>query len=47
MFRERKNEQPESDAFLPHEQVQNAKKECGTAVPSAANSKSKNVWQQR
>jgi hypothetical protein len=43
MFRERKSEQHRSHAFLPHEQVQNAKIECGTAVSSAANSKSNSL----
>jgi hypothetical protein len=37
---ERKSKQPKSHAFLPYEKVQNAKIECGTAVSSAANSKS-------
>jgi len=40
MFRERKNEQPRGHALLPYEQVQNAKIECGTAISSAAKSKS-------
>jgi hypothetical protein len=39
MFRGRKNEQPRGHVLLPIEQVQNAKRECGAAVPSAANSK--------
>jgi hypothetical protein len=43
MFRERKSEQPRSHALLPHEQVQNAKTERGTAVPSAANSNSNSL----
>jgi hypothetical protein len=43
MLGERKNEQPRSHAFLPHKQVQNAKIESGTAVSSAAESKSNSL----
>ena len=44
MFRERKNGQRRSHAFLPHKQVQNAKIESSTAISRVAKSKSNSLF---